>query len=69
MTDFAILLEATGLTQLSVSKVLNVRHDTVRSYAVGRRNPPIGIMKEMVALAEVNMRCLSKQVQEIKEKI
>lgn len=64
-TDFSILLSATGLSQRHAAAHLRLQPDTVRAYVAGRRNPGVGVMREMITLAKINMKTLSAEVAEI----
>lgn len=49
-THFAILCSACGLSQREAAVLLNVRPDTVRSWAIGRNPVPDGAMTELAKL-------------------
>ena len=47
MTPFSLLLQLSGLTQREAATFLDSREDTVRSWSLGRRNAPPGVIEQM----------------------
>lgn len=50
-TIFGLLLDACGLSQREGMEFLNVRHDTLKSWAAGRNAAPPGPLAELAELA------------------
>lgn len=62
-TEFATLLDATGLSQREFSDFKKLNYDSVRSWYVGRRGCPDGVLSETLALARKNLKKQSIEVE------
>lgn len=50
MTPFALILDATGMSQTDAATVCNVRIDTIKSWCIGRRDAPPGAFDDVRAI-------------------
>lgn len=63
--QFALLLHTCGLSHREAAELLNIRPDTVKSWAAGRRNCPDAVLADLAAIADSIDRAAEQTIDQI----